>query len=122
MDELRIGVSVSKVTIRASARRCGYGMPARGRDVRTIMADISRFFGLVVRMHFRDHPPPHIHVRYGRADAQIGIAPVELIGGRLPPRLLALAIHWGKVHQAELLRNWDGLQSDQPPRRIAPLE
>jgi len=55
-------------------------------------------------MHFRDHPPPHFHVRYGRAAAQIRVAPVELLEGSLPPRLLAMAYRWANLHQAELLR------------------
>ena len=26
------------------------------------MPEISRFFGIVVRMHFNDHEPPHFHL------------------------------------------------------------
>ena len=86
------------------------------------MAEISRFFGMVVYMYFRDHPPPHFHVRNGRAAAQIRIAPAELLEGRLPPRLLVLAIEWTNLHQGELLRNWNRIGSDPAPHRIAPLE
>jgi hypothetical protein len=86
------------------------------------MAEISRFLGMVVYMYFRDHPPPHIHVRYGRAAARIRIAPVQLMDGRLPPRILALAIEWGNLHQAELLKNWHRMRIEQPPLRVAPLE
>jgi hypothetical protein len=25
------------------------------------MPDISRFFGIVIRMYFDDHEPPHLH-------------------------------------------------------------
>ena len=28
------------------------------------MPEISRFFGIVVRMYYDDHAPPHIHVEY----------------------------------------------------------
>jgi hypothetical protein len=28
------------------------------------MPTISIFFGIVVQMYWRDHPPPHIHVFY----------------------------------------------------------
>ncbi len=49
------------------------------------MPEISRFFGVVVQMFFRDHMPPHFHVRYGSMRTRIGIAPVELLDGALPP-------------------------------------
>jgi len=26
---------------------------------------VSRFFGIVILMHFGDHVPPHFQVRYG---------------------------------------------------------
>ncbi len=29
------------------------------------MPEISRFFGIVIAMYYRDHQPPHFHARYG---------------------------------------------------------
>ncbi len=29
------------------------------------MPEISRFFGIIISMHHKDHPPPHFHTRYG---------------------------------------------------------
>jgi hypothetical protein len=29
------------------------------------MPVISMFFGLIIRMYYKDHNPPHIHVEYG---------------------------------------------------------
>jgi hypothetical protein len=29
------------------------------------MPEISRFLGIVIRMYYRDHPPPHFHAEYG---------------------------------------------------------
>jgi hypothetical protein len=86
------------------------------------MPEISRFFGMVIEMFFRDHVPPHFHVRYGSARARIQIAPVELLDGRLPPRPLALVVEWATLHQAELTENWNRLRTERPPFRIPPLE
>jgi hypothetical protein len=36
------------------------------------MPEISRFFGIIITMHYNDHPPPHFHVRYGGQKAIIG--------------------------------------------------
>jgi Domain of unknown function (DUF4160) len=29
------------------------------------MPEISRFFGIVIKMFFDDHNPPHFHAEYG---------------------------------------------------------
>jgi hypothetical protein len=88
------------------------------------MPEISCFFGIVIRMYFFDHQPPHFHAYYGGAEAQFHIQPVGLLGGDLPPRALALVVEWARarLHEAELAENWRRLHSDEPPQRIAPLE
>jgi hypothetical protein len=35
------------------------------------MPEISRFYGIVVRMYFEEHPPPHFHAYYGGQEALI---------------------------------------------------
>jgi hypothetical protein len=37
------------------------------------MPTISIFFGIVVQMYWRDHPPPHIHVFYQGFEALVAI-------------------------------------------------
>ena len=86
------------------------------------MPEISRFFGIVIRMYFDDHVPPHFHALYSGAEALVQIAPVGLMGGDLPPRALALVVEWARLHEGELLENWRRLHSEEPPTRIAPLE
>ena len=85
------------------------------------MPEISRFLGIVITMYFNDHNPPHFHVRYEECRALVGIEPLELREGRLPPRVLGLVIEWGEMHQAELMENWTTLAEEGNFRRIAPL-
>ena len=85
------------------------------------MPEISRFLGIVITMNFNDHNPPHFHVLYEEYRALIGIEPVELREGRLPPRVLGLVMEWGEMHQAELKENWTSLAAEGIFRRIAPL-
>jgi hypothetical protein len=47
------------------------------------MPELSRFFGLVILMYYRDHPPPHFHVRYGEQRALIDIGSLTVLQGRL---------------------------------------
>ncbi|MGC4067909.1 MAG: DUF4160 domain-containing protein [Polyangiaceae bacterium] len=86
------------------------------------MPTISRFFGIVIRMYFDDHAPPHFHASYGSDEAEIGIESIGLLAGRLTPRAWALVVEWAAQHQDELRQNWALLHSAQPPVQIPPLE
>ena len=86
------------------------------------MPEISRFLGIVIRMYFLDHDPPHFHATYAGAEAQLIIQPVGVLRGTLPPRALALVVEWATLHQAELHENWRRLHADELPAKIAPLE
>ena len=86
------------------------------------MPETSRFFGIVIRMYFFDHDPPHFHAQHGDAMARLRIDPVGLLAGDLPPRTLALVVECAKLHKDELLENWRRLHQDEPPQRVAPLE
>jgi hypothetical protein len=44
---------------------------------------ISEFYGIVIEMYFRDHPP-HFHARYSGDEAVIAIGTGEVIAGSLP--------------------------------------
>lgn len=67
------------------------------------MPEISRFFGIVIKMFFDDHNPPHFHAEYGGDLALIDIRSLAVFSGRLPPRVTGLVIEWATLHQRELL-------------------
>ena len=85
------------------------------------MPEICRFLGIVIAMYYNDHNPPHFHVRYEEFRAVLGIEPLELREGNLPPRVLGLVMEWAEMHQAELMGNWTSLAAEGKFRRIAPL-
>ena len=85
------------------------------------MPEISRFLGIVITMYFNDHNPPHFHVRYEDLRAIVGIDPLELREGTLPPRVVGLVMEWAGMHQPALEENWTMLASDGTFKRIAPL-
>lgn len=86
------------------------------------MPEISRFFGIVITMYYRDHPPPHFHARYGGEKAILSIEDLGVLEGRLSPRARGLAIEWASRHQEELRENWRLAQAQQPLNPIEPLE
>ncbi|MBC7842005.1 MAG: DUF4160 domain-containing protein [Gemmatimonadaceae bacterium] len=65
------------------------------------MPEISRFFGIVIRMYYLDHNPPHVHAHCGGSTAVIRISPFDVIFGDLPPRALAMVREWATLHQNE---------------------
>ncbi|MBI4456684.1 MAG: DUF4160 domain-containing protein [Acidobacteria bacterium] len=72
------------------------------------MPEISRFFGVIVRMFAEplgQHHRPHFHAYYQDDVAIIAIDPIELIGGNLPRRQQRLVEAWTEIHQSELMEN-----------------
>ena len=86
------------------------------------MPEVSRFFGIVIRMYFDDHNPPHFHAEYGSEQVVVDIANLSIIAGKLPPRAIGLVAEWASSHQAELSAAWLRVRNCQPPGQIAPLE
>lgn len=86
------------------------------------MPEISRFFGIVISMNYRDHPPPHFHVRYGGQKAIIAIETLTLLRGRLSPRVFGMVMEWASQHRTDLFENWTLAEEHQPLRRVEPLE
>lgn len=85
------------------------------------MPELSRFYGIVVRLYYDDHAPPHFHAYYGEDSAVIDIRQLAAISGTLSPRALALVLEWGALHQSEPLVAWERAVHSQPPGKIAPL-
>ena len=86
------------------------------------MPTISQFFGILIRMFFDDHPPPHFHAKYNVHQAVIDIERLEVIEGRLPRRALSFVSDSAELHRAELLADWDLCRAKEAPLKIAPLE
>lgn len=55
------------------------------------MPEISRFYGIVIRMFFDDHNPPHFHAIYGDYEVLIDINILAVFAGHIPPRALWLS-------------------------------
>jgi len=86
------------------------------------MPEISRFFGLVIKMYFEDHNPPHFHAEYEDAQALIDIRDLSVFAGRLPPRALGLVVEWATLHREELLEDWRRAHGEEALLKIEPLE
>jgi hypothetical protein len=79
------------------------------------MPEVTRFYGIVVKLFFGDHPPPHFHVVYGEYNALFNIETLEMIEGDLPNRASKMVIEWATRYQTELLEMWQTQQFNKLP-------
>ena len=56
------------------------------------MPEVSRFYGIIIRFYFRDHPPTHFHAIYAEHEALI-------------------EIETGRIYQGYLSRRWSKTKS-----------
>lgn len=87
-----------------------------------VVPEISRFYGIVIRMYLRgEHPPAHFHVQYGQYRASVSIDSLEVIDGNLPVRATKLVREWGALHERELRDNWNRARAHERLLPIDPL-
>ena len=86
------------------------------------MPELSHFYGIIIRMYYDDHAPPHFHAVYQGEQIMVEINTLELIEGNMPRRARALVLEWAALHQAELRQAWDLASRNEEPSKIQPLD
>ena len=87
------------------------------------MPEISRFYGLVIKMIFNDndkHHKPHVHVYYGEYEAAIAIDG-ELLAGSLPRKQLKIVTGWLAFHEEEAYKAWNLAVKGEHFDKIPPM-
>ena len=82
------------------------------------MPTISIFFGIVIKMYWRDHPPAHFHAYYQGSEALFDIESGQVLAGDLPPGARRIVQEWAHRHRVELLENWERAKLLQSMRGI----
>ena len=70
------------------------------------MPEVCRFLGIIIRLNYNDHNPPHFHATYNEFEAAIEINNLEILSGKLPPKVFGLVVEWALIHQEELKNLW----------------
>ena len=86
------------------------------------MPVISQFYGIIIRMFYNDHAPPHFHAVYAEYELIVGISPITIIEGKAPNRVRSMVLEWAALHQQELLDNWNRCRQAEVLLSIEPLE
>ena len=85
------------------------------------MPEICRFYGIVIKMYFADHAPPHFHAEYAEHEVRIAINSLAVITGSLPPRAMGLVVEWATLHLQELQELWERASRLEAIHRLDPL-
>lgn len=85
------------------------------------MPTISMFYGIIIRMFYDDHNPPHFHVDYGEYSATYSFDGI-LIEGNIPKNQQKLIEAWTVIHKEELIANWNLSRNNEKLFYISPLK
>ena len=85
------------------------------------MPTISVFFGIVIKMFYDDHNPPHFHAEHQGEKAVFDFRGNILRGDISSRTAVRLIREWIDLHQPELEANWIEMQAGREFSRIEPL-
>jgi len=85
------------------------------------MPAISIFFGIVIRMFYNDHEPPHFHAEYQGQRATFDAKGKMLVGSIQSKTALRLIKQWANQHETEIGANWRRMKAGKPLETIEPL-
>ncbi len=71
------------------------------------MPVIARFYGILIKMYFREHGVPHFHAIFGEFNGVFEVSSLNMIEGDLPARAQRLVRDWAEQYKDELQRMWE---------------
>ncbi len=85
------------------------------------MPIISMFYGIIIRMYFDDHNPPHFHAEYQGQSALFDMDG-NVISGDFPKSKIKYVQTWADIHRDELIANWEIAKERGDLYKIEPLK
>ncbi len=85
------------------------------------MPTISMFYGILIKMYYVEHQPPHFHAYYNENKALFDFNG-KLLEGNMPVKQLKLIQAWSVIHKEELIANWCLSKENETLFHIKPLE
>lgn len=85
------------------------------------MPEISRFFGIVIRMFYEDHNPPHLHAEFQGRKAVFDFQGNIMRGDLVSKTAVKLVREWIDLHLAELQEDWQLASAGKEIKKIEPL-
>jgi hypothetical protein len=70
------------------------------------MPIIARFYGILIKMYFKEHGIPHFHALYAEYNGVFEVDSLEMIEGDLPNRAQRMVKEWAELYKNDLLEMW----------------
>ena len=79
------------------------------------MPIIARFYGILIKMYFREHGTPHFHALYAEFNGVFEIESLKMIEGDLPNRAQRMVKEWAELYKNDLLDMWKAQEFKKLP-------
>lgn len=86
------------------------------------MPEICRFFGIIIRMFFDEHDPPHLHAEYQGSKAVFDFNGNILKGTLNSRTAIKLVREWIDLHVEDLEEDWNLARASKEMKKIDPLD
>ena len=86
------------------------------------MPIISTFFGIIIRMFYREHEPAHFHAEHQGQQGKFDFSGKLVVGNIQSKTALELIRQWAALHRAALEANWANMKAGKPLDKVPPLE
>ncbi|PIP07557.1 MAG: transcriptional regulator [Syntrophobacteraceae bacterium CG23_combo_of_CG06-09_8_20_14_all_50_8] len=86
------------------------------------MPEICRFFGIIIRMFFDEHDPPHFHAEYQGGKAVFDFNGNVMKGSLNSKTATKLVREWIDLRLKDLEEDWELARAGKEVKKIAPLE
>ena len=85
------------------------------------MPYVSMFFGIIIRMFYSEHNPPHFHAEYQGSEGVFNFEGEMLQGNIKSNTALKLIKEWALLRNIELEENWKNITDKAAINKIEPL-
>ena len=85
------------------------------------MPYVSMFFGIIIRMFYSEHNPPHFHAEYQGSEGIFNFEGEMLQGNIKSNTALILIKEWAVLRNLELQENWKIITDKAAINKIEPL-
>ena len=83
---------------------------------------ISTFFGIIIRMFYKEHEPAHFHAEHQSQQGKFDFSGKMMVGNIQSKTALDLIRQWATLHRAALELNWANMKAGKPLDKVPPLE
>jgi hypothetical protein len=86
------------------------------------MPFVSMFFGIIIRMFYNDHNPPHFHAEYQGSEGEFDFNGNPIEGNIKSKTALKLIKEWAMLRRKDLEQNWQNISTKSTINKIEPLK